>query len=63
VEKQFPLMLMPNIQVLFTRFLALIAVLVLAGCAGLPGTSSREGAQDTSMTIDLTVQAPDAWER
>ncbi len=56
-------MLMPNIQVLFTRFLALIAVLVLAGCAGLPGTSSREGAQDTSMTIDLTVQAPDAWER
>ncbi len=56
-------MLMPNIQVLFTRFLALIAVLVLAGCAGLSGTGSREGAQDTSMTIDLTVPAPDAWER
>ena len=56
-------MLMPNIQVFFTRFLALIAVLVLAGCAGLTGTGSREGAQDTSMTIDLTVPAPDAWER
>ena len=56
-------MLMPNIQVLFMRFLVLFTVLVLAGCAGLSGTGSREGAQDTSMTIDLTVPAPDAWER
>ena len=54
-------MLMPNIQVLFMRFLVLFTVLVLAGCAGLSGTGSREGAQDTSMTIDLTVPAPDAW--
>ncbi len=56
-------MLMPNIQVFFTRFFLLVTVLVLAGCAGLSGTGSREGAQDTSMTIDLTVPAPDAWER
>ena len=54
---------MPNIQVLITRFLSLIALLVLAGCAGMSGTSSRDGAQDTSLTIDLTVPAPDAWER
>ncbi len=56
-------MLMPNIQVFFTRFFLLVTVLALAGCAGLSGTGSREGAQDTSMTIDLTVPAPDAWER
>jgi len=56
-------MLMPNIQVFFTRSLALLAVLFMAGCAGLSGTGSRDGAQDTSLTIDLTVPAPDAWER
>lgn len=59
---------MPTIHILFTRFLftrflSLIALLVLAGCAGMSGTSSRDGAQDTSLTIDLTVPAPDAWER
>jgi len=54
---------MPIFKVIFTRFLALIAVLVLAGCAGMSGTGSRDGAQDTSLTIDLTVPAPDAWER
>lgn len=54
---------MPNIQVFFVRFLALVFVLVLAGCAGMSGSGSRDGAQDTSLTIDLTVPAPDAWER
>lgn len=56
-------MLMPNIQTLVTRILALVAVLILAGCAGMSGSGSRDGAQDTSQTIDLTIPAPDAWER
>lgn len=56
-------MLMLNIQTLLTRVLALVAVLILAGCAGMSGTDSRDGGQDTSQTIDLTVPAPDAWER
>jgi len=63
VEKQFSLMSMPNFQVLFSRFLALIAVVFLAGCAGFSATDRSDGAQDTSLTIDLTVPAPDAWER
>lgn len=56
-------MLMPNIQSLFIRFLAIAALVVLAGCAGMSGSGSRDGAQDTPLTIDLTVPAPDAWER
>jgi len=56
-------MLMLKIQTLLTRVSALVAVLVLAGCAGMSGTGSSDGAQDTSQTIDLTVPAPDAWER
>ena len=56
-------MWMPNIQTLLTRALALVAILILAGCAGMSGTGDRDGAQDTSQTIDLTIPAPDAWER
>lgn len=56
-------MLMPIFKLLFTRIPVFIAVLVLAGCAGMSGTGSRDGAQDTPLTIDLTVPAPDAWER
>jgi len=56
-------MLMLKIQTLLTRVSALVAVLVLAGCAGMSGTGGGDGAQDTSLTIDLTVPAPDAWER
>lgn len=56
-------MWMPNIQTLLTRVLALVAVLILAGCAGMSGSGGRDGAQDTSQTIDLTIPAPDAWER
>ncbi len=56
-------MLMPNIQALFTRLVTLACVLLLAGCAGMSGSGNRGGAQDTSLTIDLTVPAPDAWER
>jgi membrane-bound lytic murein transglycosylase D len=54
---------MPNIQTLLMRALAFVTVLILAGCAGLSGTGGRDGAQDTSQTIDLTIPAPDAWER
>ena len=55
-------MLMLNIQTLLARLVALVTLLVLAGCAGMSG-SGDGGAQDTSLTIDLTVPAPDAWER
>lgn len=54
---------MPIFQTPLLRVLSLCAVLVLAGCAGLSEQSSRDGALDTSRTIDLTVPAPDAWER
>jgi len=54
---------MPNLKVLITRLLSFCALVVLAGCAGLSGQGDRDGAQDTSLTIDLTVPAPDAWER
>ncbi|MCM0035896.1 MAG: transglycosylase SLT domain-containing protein [Burkholderiaceae bacterium] len=54
---------MPNIQTLLTRALSLVAILILAGCAGLSGTADRDGALDSSQTIDLTIPAPDAWER
>lgn len=54
---------MPNVQTTLIRFLSLCALLVLAGCAGLSDQSGRDSAQDTSRTIDLTIPAPDAWER
>ena len=54
---------MPNIQTLLMRALAFVTVLILAGCAGLSSTGGRDGARDTSQTIDLTIPAPDAWER
>lgn len=56
-------MWMLNIQTLLTRALALVAILILAGCAGMSGSDERDGAQDSSQTIDLTIPAPDAWER
>lgn len=56
-------MLMPNFQSLFIRFIAIASLVVLAGCAGMSGSGSGDGAQDTPLTIDLTVPAPDAWER
>lgn len=56
-------MRMPNIQTFLTRTLAFVAILILAGCAGMPGSGDRSGAQDSSQTIDLTIPAPDAWER
>lgn len=56
-------MLMLNFQSLFIRFLAIASLVILAGCAGMSGSGSGDGAQDTPLTIDLTVPAPDAWER
>ncbi len=48
------------------RFLVLLGVLALAGCAGLSTDgqdNQRFVAQDTSRTIDLTVPPLDVWER
>lgn len=54
---------MLNFPVLIVRLLSFCALVILAGCAGLSGQNNRDGAQDTPLTIDLTVPAPDAWER
>jgi membrane-bound lytic murein transglycosylase D len=63
VEKQLSMILMLTFKTLLNRTLIFCLLLVLAGCAGLSDQSSRDGAQDTALTIDLTVPAPDAWER
>ncbi len=47
----------------FFRFLPILCLLVLGGCAGLSGTDGRYTAEDTSRTIDLTQPPLDAWER
>jgi len=46
----------------FLRFLPIVCLLVLAGCAGV-SKDTRYTAEDTSRTIDLTVPPLDAWER
>jgi len=44
------------------RYFLLLALVVLAGCAGL-GEQDRKGAEVTSRTVDLTVRPLDVWER